>query len=123
MLPRDLGFRVRLVAPLDMRVKRFATRHNMSVEEAREKAPEIDRERAEFVENHFHARVEDPTRYDMTLNTEHFSPAQAADAIMLVRDVMKGRSQSGGESKPAPIVPKPERIRDSRSPGSGRSPR
>jgi len=43
MLPRDLGFRVRIVAPLDMRVERFAKRHNMSIEEARETVPEIDR--------------------------------------------------------------------------------
>jgi len=93
MLPRDLGFRVRIVAPLKMRIERFAKRHNMSIEEARKIVPEIDRERAEFVANHFHVGVNDATRCDMTLNSEHFSPAQAADAIMSVRDIMKGRSQ------------------------------
>ncbi len=120
MLPRDLGFRVRIVAPFDMRVERFAKRHNMSIEEARETVPEIDRERAEFVENHFHARVDDATRCDMTLSTEHFSPAQAADAIMLVRDVMKERPQSAGESKPAQTASKSVRVRASKVPMGGR---
>jgi cytidylate kinase len=68
-----------------------------SLEEARAEMKRIEQERARFVENHFHARVDDPTRCDMTLNTEHFSPAQVVDAIMLVRDVMKGSSQGFGE--------------------------
>ena len=100
MLPREIGFRVRIVAPLDMRVERFARRHDLSVEQAREIVLRIDRERAEFVENHFHARADDGTRCDLTLNTERFPPAQATNAIMLVRDVMKGRSQSAPDSGP-----------------------
>lgn len=120
MLPPELGFRVRIVAPLAMRVERFATRHGMSIEKARKIVPRIDRERAEFVENHFHARVDDATRCDMTLKTEHFSPVQAADAIMLVRDVMKRRSQGGEESKPAQAAARPAGVGDSkRSAGRG----
>lgn len=121
MLPRDLGFRVRIVAPFNIRIERFAKRHNMSIEEARETVPEIDRERSEFVENHFHACVDDATRCDMTLNTEHFSPAQAADAVMLVRNVMKGRSQCGGEPKPTQTTSRPAGVRDSEGPSPCRS--
>lgn len=92
MLPRDLGFRVRLVAPFDTRVKRIAVRKGMSTEEARRDVQRIDRERAEFIENHFHVRDDDTARFDLTLSTEHLTPVQIADVILLVRDVMKGRS-------------------------------
>ncbi len=117
MLPHGLGFRVRIVSPLEMRVERFAKRHNISIEKASKIVPEIDRERAEFVANHFHARVDDATRCDLTLNTEHFSPTQATDAILLVRDIMKAAPRGDGEPKPTQTAPSIARVKKSNGAG------
>ena len=90
MLPLHLGFRVRIVAPIAMRLQRFADRHGMDLKQAGDIVTRIDRERAEFVRHHFRVDINDPTRCDMTLNMEHFSIDQAVEAILAVRTAMKG---------------------------------
>ena len=90
MLPQNLGFRVRIVAPIAMRLERFADRHGMTLKQAGDIVTRIDRERAEFVRQHFRVDINDPTRCDLTLNMEHFSIDQAVEAILAVRAAMKG---------------------------------
>jgi len=89
MLPPNLGFRVRIVAPIAMRLQRFADRHGMTLNQAGEIVTRIDRERADFVRHHFRVDINDPTRCDLTLNMEHFSIDQAVEAILAVRTTMK----------------------------------
>ncbi|MGB2984903.1 MAG: cytidylate kinase-like family protein [Phycisphaerae bacterium] len=90
MLPPNLGFRVRIVAPIAMRLQRFADRHGVTLTEAGDLATRIDREREEFVRHRFRVDVNDPTRCDLTLNMQHFSVDQAVEAILAVRAAMKG---------------------------------
>ena len=90
MLPRNLGFRVRIAAPVAMRLQRFADRHGMTLNQAGDIVTRIDRERAEFVRHHFRVDINDPTRCDLTLNMEHFSIDQAVEAVLAVRTTMKG---------------------------------
>jgi len=90
MLPHNLGFRVRVVAPIAMRLQRFADRHEMTLKQAGDIVTRIDRERAEFIRHHFRVEINDPTRCDLTLNMEHFSIDQAVEAIVAVRASMKG---------------------------------
>ena len=90
MLPQNLGFRVRIVAPVAMRLQRFADRHGMNLKQAGDIVTRIDRERAEFVRQHFRVDINDPTRCDLTVNMEHFSIDQAVEAILAVRTAMKG---------------------------------
>jgi cytidylate kinase len=92
MLPRNLGFRVRIVAPIAMRLQRFAARHDMTLTQAGQVVTGIDRERSEFIRHHFRVDIDDPTRCDLTLNTEHFPIDQAVEAIVSVRTTMKGRA-------------------------------
>ena len=90
MLPQHLGFRVRIVAPIAMRLQRFADRHGMILKRAGDIVTRIDQERAEFVRHHFRVDINDPTRCDVTLNMEHFSIDKAVEAILAVRSMMKG---------------------------------
>lgn len=92
MLPHNLGFRVRIVAPIAKRLQRFADRHSITLTQAGDIVTRIDRERAEFVRHHFRVDINDPTRCDLTLNMEHFSIEQAVEAIAAVRITMKGSS-------------------------------
>jgi cytidylate kinase len=89
MLPRHLGFRVRIVAPIAMRLQRFADRHGKTLQESGDIVTRIDQERAEFIRHHFRADINDPTRFDLTLNMEHFTIERAVEAIVAVRDAMK----------------------------------
>lgn len=68
ILPRNSGLRVRLVAPLDWRIRQFADRAKLSATEASYEVRRIDRERNEFVWRHFGISADDPIRYDLTLN-------------------------------------------------------
>jgi cytidylate kinase len=85
MLPRHLGFRVRLIGSFDWRGARFAERHDLPIKKAREEVKRIDHERAEFVRNHFDVDVEDPLRYDLTLNVERYSASQVVEVILAAR--------------------------------------
>ena len=90
MLPRDLGFRVRIVAPIAMRLQRFADRHGMTLKQAGDIVPRIDRERAEFIRHHFRVDIDDPTRCDLNINMAHFAIDQGVETILSVRTIMKG---------------------------------
>ena len=90
MLPLNLGFRIRIVAPIAMRLQRFADRHGMNLKQAGGVVTRIDQQRAEFVRQHFRVDINDPTRCDMTLNMEHFSIDLAVEAILAVRTARKG---------------------------------
>jgi len=86
ILPRQAGVRVRLVAPVDLRVRHFAKLYRMSTEKAREEVSRIDNERAEFFQNQFHISSDEPTRWDLTINRERFSAEQTVELILAVRE-------------------------------------
>lgn len=88
LLPAECGLRVRLTAPQDRCVARVAQREAIRLEQARERIEQIERERADFVRNHFHVEADDPTTFDLVLNLEWFS---ATDAVDLIRRAMELR--------------------------------
>lgn len=61
--------RVRAVAPLDVRVRRIATRDGMSRADARSACLRVDSERTAFYHQHFERDQSDPHDYDLLLNT------------------------------------------------------
>jgi cytidylate kinase len=81
ILPRDAGLRVRIVAPLEMRSRRFAERHGISMEDARNGVERLDAERALFIRRHFHVDVREPGRYDLTINLARLTLKDAAQLI------------------------------------------
>jgi cytidylate kinase len=79
ILPSKTTLKVRLVAPLELRVAVF--RKQMGIDDAGRAARElekIDRERIRFVSEHFHKDSLDPAAYDVVLNISHFSEADCA---------------------------------------------
>jgi cytidylate kinase len=99
ILPRDCGLRVRIVAPRDDCVRRFARRSQISFQEAERQTARIERERGEFVRTHFGVDAADPTRCDLTVSLERFSPADAAELIV---DALARRGIEA--STPAPTL-------------------
>ncbi|MBW2000799.1 MAG: cytidylate kinase-like family protein, partial [Deltaproteobacteria bacterium] len=69
ILPPEGRFRVRIVAPLEIRVKNVAREYKVPVEEARRRVLRTESERKAFVRKYFHSDISDPIYYDLVINT------------------------------------------------------
>ncbi len=87
ILPKTVGFRVRLVAPFEVCVETFAKRHGMAQDQSRAEVKRLEQEQAEFIRHHFGVDVADPTRYDLLINLERFTAAQAVEMILSARNI------------------------------------
>ncbi len=75
------AFCIRIVAPLERRVKQVMEYHSASKEEAAQMIRETDAQRTEFVKKVFHRDHNDPSAYHLTLNCGVFSDEQAIEII------------------------------------------
>lgn len=89
ILPADRGFRVRLVAPLADRIEFFSQTHGLTAAEAKGQMGRIELARHKFFRHHFGVDVDDPVRYDMTINLARSSAAEAAELILQARKLRK----------------------------------
>jgi cytidylate kinase len=71
--------RVRVIAPLEMRVARIAKRDSLSDADARAKIVRIDGERVAFNQQHYSRDIADPGNYDLVLNTGTLGVEGAAE--------------------------------------------
>lgn len=81
-LPRDRGFVVRIVAPLDQRIARVMDREHLSRDAAQKYLCTRDRERRDFVRLHFDRDVNDPQLYDLVINLGCLDVAWAVELIV-----------------------------------------
>ena len=81
VLPAQNRFRVRVIAPLEMRVNCVAETHGVDKKEARKRVLRTESERRAFVRKYFHCDIRDPANYDMILNMGTLSVESAASAI------------------------------------------
>ena len=73
---------IRLVAPLPDRVQNFADYHQLPQEKATRLVRETDERRRRYVRTYFETDTEDPTNYDLTINTGRSGFEQAARMIV-----------------------------------------
>jgi len=73
ILPRDRCLRVRIVAPLEIRVEYLASMLGVSADEARAAAEQGDADRQAFTRHYFDADVDDATHYDLVLNMDLYT--------------------------------------------------
>lgn len=91
ILPRECGLSVRLVAPFKYRLENFARRMELDLNAAREQMETIERNRSQFIENHFGKYAYDPRRYDLVLNVASFAPDCLVDVIVAALQAKGGR--------------------------------
>ena len=82
-LPSQCALRVRLVAPLETRMKRLVEHTKLSPEQARAKIEEVDSERAAFVWKIFRKDVGSPLNQDMIINTGEISIENATELVLV----------------------------------------
>jgi cytidylate kinase len=82
ILPSQFGLSVRMVAPIEMRIRRFADKANLSLAAARMEVQKTDRERVKLIRRHFGRDVTDPLSHDLMINTAAISLEAAAEVIL-----------------------------------------
>ena len=78
LLPRETGLSVRLIAPKRFRIEQVRKMQGLSTRQALAWVEETDRERRDFIWQHFHHDVNHLHLYDLVLNVEKLGAAAAA---------------------------------------------
>lgn len=81
VLQPEKRFRVRVLAPMNVRVDNIAKAFGTSVEETRRRIIRTDSDRKAFIRKYFNADIADPMNYDIIINTGTISIDQAVSAI------------------------------------------
>jgi cytidylate kinase len=102
VLPQTTTLRVRLVGPEDAREAVIRNRLGLGAKEARRHVKEIDEQRTRFVRDYFHIAPDDPTDYDLWLNSCRLSVADCADLIVTALERLK--ASTGGGKRREPVV-------------------
>ena len=74
-------FHVRLVAPYATRIRHVAAFYHLSEAEAAKLVREHDNARRRYVRRYFNTEIDDPSLYDVTLNTDRLGFAHTAEVI------------------------------------------
>jgi cytidylate kinase len=82
VLPSRFGLRLRMVAPIEVRVRRIATEGSMSLKAARVEVERSDRERARLARRHFGQDGRDPLNYDVIINTAELTVEAATEVVV-----------------------------------------
>src|SRR5207247_10873730 len=81
------GLHIRVMASPDVRVERLCLRWHVTPNEARQRMRHLDLERKNYIRHHFGQDTDDPSHYDLLLNTDHISPEQAVASALSVMKV------------------------------------
>jgi cytidylate kinase len=69
LLLGDAALRVLAVAPLENRVRTVMEVEGLSERDARRRIVEVESDRHAFILSHFHVAFDDPTAFDLVVNT------------------------------------------------------
>jgi cytidylate kinase len=82
ILPSQFGLSVRMVAPIETRIRRMADSERLSLAAARVEIERVDRERVKLVRRNFRHNVADPLSHDLTINTAEINVEAAAGVVI-----------------------------------------
>ncbi len=82
ILPNEDIFAVRVIAPLNKRIREVALSHRVTTEAAKRRVIQRESRRRAFVRHSFNADISDPIHYDLTINTGKVSIESAVEAVI-----------------------------------------
>ena len=82
LLPRERGLTVRIIAPLQQRIKRIMAERDCSDHEAALYIDRTDRGRFHFVQQYFHHDVDDHSLYDVVIDMNEHRIEDAIELLM-----------------------------------------
>jgi cytidylate kinase len=74
--------RVLVTAPIEARVARLVAQDGVDASAAKKAVEESDRERSKYLERFYKVKHESPTQYDITINTDALSNADAVNIVV-----------------------------------------
>ncbi len=93
-------YRIRLAAPIDHRIETLMRTEGYTAKDAKSIIEKSDNERAHFVERYFKHNIDDPTEYDMVLNTgTHTLNGMVKTVISALRSHGWGFEKTGGDMR------------------------
>ena len=87
-------FRVRIVGSLEKCAERISVREGIDIEAARRRVEQVDRERADYLNDLYGVYAGDSSNFDLVLNTDRFT---VDEAVALILDAMR---QAGYQLSP-----------------------
>lgn len=89
VLSKTPTLRVRITGSADVCAKRVAAAEGLSLDGARQKIEEVNAERSKFVWETFQQRLNDPTGFDLTINTDRIDNTDTVvDMLASARDLV-----------------------------------
>jgi cytidylate kinase len=82
ILPPEQRFSVRVVAPLEIRIRNVAEFFGTTQEEAKHRIMHRQSRRTAFIQQAFHQDISDPHNYDLVINTEKMNVAAAVETVI-----------------------------------------
>jgi cytidylate kinase len=82
ILPAHEIFAVRVIAPLEIRIRNVALNYKVAEEEAKRRVIRRESRRKAFVRHSFNADISDPLHYNMVINTGKMNIAAAVEAVI-----------------------------------------
>lgn len=104
---RDV-LRVRIVGSVEACATRISEQDGTSYAEAKRKVQDSNKRRGKFIWDLFHSRYNDPTNFDLVINTDYFR--RLDDVVEIIMLAMKARgldrklTTAQTESTPRPVV-------------------
>ena len=82
VIPPENRFRLRIVAPQNVRIANVARTFDVTAEDAKRRIIRTESDRRAFVRKYFNAEIADPINYDFVINTDTLEIEKAADAVI-----------------------------------------
>jgi cytidylate kinase len=91
ILPSAERLAVRVIAPLETRIRNVAREYGCTLEVAEKRVRQRQARRREFVRRAFHQDIDEPHHYDLVINTGQVSLDTAVEAIVAVHAHRNGQ--------------------------------
>jgi cytidylate kinase len=87
-------FHLRVVAPMETRIQRIVEAHDTSPQAARAQIEDSDRYRADYLQRWYNIQWDDPTLYDLIINTGRMTMDAAAEVVVTAVRMLPNRNPS-----------------------------
>ena len=82
ILPPEDRFRVRIIAPMNMRVEKMTNDLGVSTEEAKRHILKVEADRRAFIRKYFYADIANPINYELVINTGAMTVETTAETVI-----------------------------------------
>ena len=94
ILPQEKTFKVRIIAPLELRIKYIMDDSGYKRAEAEQYVVKRENNGKAFIRKYYNVDVADPKYYDIIINTEKISIGQATESIISAFNQRRSRKRS-----------------------------